>query len=333
MALSHCWRYLRSYFHNETEASWVTNAYRDVQVKEGRLHRKNRRVGFIELFLDLFLVASLSLFTGETDFGDGEKWASYCAFFVGLWSIWNAQVIYDVRFGGEKTDGVAVFWTFLQLVIYGMLAAVAGTFHIGYGLPAHSNPLPNPQLPPWVAPVTQVASSSMVKRSLKVTFGVFAISRFLLFIQYGIVMAQAQRAGRSRRPAFFAMCGLFASGAIFFGAMAASWDKFGDSQAGAITRIILFGIGWLLEYMATISSVLSSSSILIELEYWTERFAALTLVILGEGVFGLFESYRSTFLGPTGGFNPVLVAIVLASVGLYRVLYCESSLTLIFYQF
>jgi low temperature requirement protein LtrA len=115
--------------------------------------------------------------------------------------------------------------------------------------------------------------------------------------------------------------------------MAASWGRFGESRAGAITRISLFGVGWLLEYTATISSVLSASSILIELEYWTERFAALTLVILGEGVFGLFESYRSTFLGPTGGFNPVLIAIVLSSVGLYRVLYCESSLTLIFYQF
>jgi len=65
--------------------------------------------------------------------------------------------------------------------------------------------------------------------------------------------------------------------------------------------------------------------ILIELEYWTERFAALTLVILGEGVFGLFESYRSTFVGPTGGFNSVLIAIVIAAVGLYRVLYCESA--------
>jgi len=143
-----------------------------------------------------------------------------------------------------------------------MLAAVAGSFHIGYGLPAYLNPVPDHEISPYVDPPNQLVDRpSIVRRSLKVTFGVYATSRFLLFIQYGIVMVQARRHDHSRRPAFFAMCGLLASGSLFFAGMTVDWDELGNPRSVAYTRIPILSFGWLIEYTATVASVLSSASV------------------------------------------------------------------------
>jgi low temperature requirement protein LtrA len=203
-----------------------------------------------------------------------------------------------------------------------MLAAIAGVFHIGYGLGSYEDPRLSTQVPQWISPVTPTNDTpAAVKRGLKVASGVYAISRFLLVFQYLIVLYQTRKAGRNIKPPLYAMCGLFVSGSLFFIAMAVTWHEFGQTKPAAILRTTFWALGWTIEYATSTFSAMSSSAVLLEQEYWTERFAALTLVVLGEGVLGLFESYRTAFIGPLGGYSPVTIGIVVAAVALYRLLY------------
>lgn len=72
-------------------------------------------------------------------------------------------MIYDVRYGG--TDGLGVLWNFLQLCTYGILAAVAGVFHVGYGLGSYQDPRLSPDIQQWISPVTPIIDTpDAVKR-------------------------------------------------------------------------------------------------------------------------------------------------------------------------
>jgi low temperature requirement protein LtrA len=55
-----------------------------------------RKVGFQELFYDLFLVAALSVFSGDNDLDRGPDIGAYVVFFAALWAIWASQTVFDV---------------------------------------------------------------------------------------------------------------------------------------------------------------------------------------------------------------------------------------------
>ena len=317
--------YIRRYVRNQTSPPLIWNLFRHGNLAyedNGKARRRDRRVGFLNLFNDLFLVAALGVFTSETDLSDGEKIGSYVTFFIAIWSIWWSQVVFDVRYGGD--DALGILWNLLLLCQYGILGAIAGAFHVGFNLGTYSDPRLDENIPQWISPVQPILDApSAVKRALKVASGVYAISRFLLIFQYLIVLIQAKKAGRNKRPAVYALAGLFMSGCLFFAAMAVSWGAFGDTRGSGIARVILWSAGWIIEYASSTFSAMSSGAVMLEQHYWTERFAALTLVVLGEGVLGIVESYRTSFVGPLGGYRPAIVAIVIAAVALYRVLFCR----------
>lgn len=154
-----------------------------------------------------------------------------------------------------------------------------------------------------------------------------------MIFQYLFVLKQTENAGKSLKPPLYAIGSLFISGCLFFcAAMACTWHSFGDTKVAASMRTLFWCLGFAIEYFGSTASALSSAAVLLEQEYWTERFAALTLIVLGEGVLGLFESYRTAFIGPLGGYSPVTLGIVIAAVALYRLLYrkfCpQSSITI-----
>lgn len=55
-----------------------------------------RKVGFQELFYDLFVVAALSVYSSEDDLASGSSIASYIVFFAAIWAIWASQTVFDV---------------------------------------------------------------------------------------------------------------------------------------------------------------------------------------------------------------------------------------------
>lgn len=274
------------------------------------------------------------VFTRESNFGSGIQIGSYVVFFTILWSVWVSQAFYDVRYGSQ--DRMSWFFGFLNLLVYGYIAASSGNFDVSFGLyPELEENLNVPQYVERIGEATE--DPSAIRRSLLAASAVYAISRFLLLIQYIIILFHAKRAGHSLRPMLVTMTGLVVSGALWFGAMGAD---FTTSRPHAIARLCLWVAGLVIEFSCLIVSSSSSKALYYELEYWTERFAALTLIVIGEGgkpkpasyprlaecsactVVGLFEQFRAVVAGVTTQYRAVTIGQIFAAVGIYRVLYC-----------
>lgn len=79
----------------------------------------------------------------------------------------------------------------------------------------------------------------------------------------------------------YSCIGLVLSSACFFGAMGVS---LGDITRGkAIARLVLWCIGLTCDFTGLMLSSSTSRAIYYQLEYWTERHAAVVLIVLGEG--------------------------------------------------
>lgn len=91
----------------------------------------------------------------------------------------------------------------------------------------------------------------------------------------------ARRAYKSTSAIVYSCAGLAMSSACFFAAMAVS---FGDVTRGkAIARLVLWSMGLTFDFTGLVLSSSTSKAIFYELEYWTERHAAVVLIVLGEG--------------------------------------------------
>lgn len=156
----------------------------------------------------------------------------------------------------------------------------------------------------------------------------------------------ARRAYKSTSAIVYSCAGLAMSSACFFAAMAVS---FGDVTRGkAIARLVLWSMGLTFDFTGLVLSSSTSKAIFYELEYWTERHAAVVLIVLGEGgelrihprgpthpntnpdftvetfllVIGLFENFRSVYTGPATGFRASFIGQIFAAVGIFRIIYC-----------
>lgn len=137
---------------------------------------------------------------------------------------------------------------------------------------------------------------------------------------------RAKKAGVARHSVLIVMLGLTASAtlwAIGFGL------SFSSDRPQSIARISLWSIGLAIEFLATAVSSAHSTALRIELEYWAERFAALTLIIIGEGIIGIYENFKSIL----DGFNLTRFANVFgsifAAVGLYRILFGRLNILIL----
>ncbi|KAL7008309.1 hypothetical protein EMMF5_002038 [Cystobasidiomycetes sp. EMM_F5] len=296
--------------------------HHDIDVDNGRLRRKDIKVGFHELFFDLFFVAALAVYTKEAKLATGADVASYILYFTLLWSTWAANAVYDVRFGSK--DVVNDAFVFLHLLAFGVLAAVSGNFVVGYGL-SHQEESPNLEnVPIFIQRGESEGSSDLQQRSLLAASGVFFVLRILLLLRYAWMYTRAKKAGVARHSVLIVMLGLTASAtlwAIGFGL------SFSSDRPQSIARISLWSIGLAIEFLATAVSSAHSTALRIELEYWAERFAALTLIIIGEGIIGIYENFKSIL----DGFNLTRFANVFgsifAAVGLYRILFAVATIT------
>lgn len=65
--------YSKRFFRNETADKFIANPFTSGGLfeEDGHLRQKEKKVGFLELFYDLFFVAALSLFTRESSLTEG----------------------------------------------------------------------------------------------------------------------------------------------------------------------------------------------------------------------------------------------------------------------
>lgn len=185
-----------------------------------------------------------------------------------------------------------MMWLFgyMQLCVFGVFAAVSGDFDLTMGFASFEDNghVPDEEafhrlttLKHWIRrPTGEIRNASATLRSLKAASFVFATSRLILFVQYLIVLHFAKKHKRDKKPLYWHLGGLLASSFLWYGAFATA---FFESPTAGIIRIVLWTTGLAFEFCCMVVAAATQPAYRLDLEYWAERFSALTLIVLGEG--------------------------------------------------
>ncbi|KAH7338463.1 hypothetical protein B0J17DRAFT_424007 [Rhizoctonia solani] len=215
---------------------------------------------WVNLFYDLAWTATFSSLTQNGQFDSTWDAASYTAFFVVVWWLWASQVLYGANF--YTNDWFHFAAIFLQLGIFGLLAATTRGFDVttyilqSPGLPGILDPKPMSEITDpdrWNSEMTAWVSLRVIAFSI-------AMSRVILLIQYGRVLAYAHFTVRSRRGRAYHVpqhlhilpCGLFISTCLFLVAWGLTRSEFGKTASGAKLTYVLWGSGLVVEVISYI---------------------------------------------------------------------------------
>lgn len=207
---------------------------------------------------------------------------SQVSFFFSVTTV--SQTYFDVRFSNK--DGLTWFYSFLNLLVYGYIAASSGNFQITYGLfpnaiEADASELQDVPLYVERIGAPEPISGDSIQVSLQAVSAVYAISRLLLALQYGRIFIMARRAKKSTAPVVYSVTGLLLSCACFSSAFGVSFGTI--TRGKAIARLGLWSLGLTIDFSSLLLSSSTSKAIYYQLEYWAERHAAVVLIVLGEG--------------------------------------------------
>lgn len=185
-----------------------------------------------------------------------------------------------------------MMWIFgyLQLCVFGVFAAVSGDFDLTMGFSnfEDNGKVPNAhqyenitEMKHWIRrPAGELRNAEATLRSLKAASATFATSRLILVIQYLIVLYFAKKNKRDKKPLYWHIGGLLTSACLWYGAFATA---FSESQGAGIARLVLWTTGLAFEFSCMAAAAATQPAYRLDLEYWAERFSALTLIVLGEG--------------------------------------------------
>lgn len=183
-------------------------------------------------------------------------------------------------------------WIFgyLQLCVFGVFAAVSGDFDLTMGF---ANFQDNGKYPTehqyetitewkhWIRrPAGELKNAQATLRSLQAASATFATSRVIVMIQYLIVLYYARKHKRDKKPLYWHIGGLLTSACLWYAAFATS---FSESHGAGVARLVLWIAGLAFEFACMAAAAATQPAYRLDLEYWAERFSALTLIVLGEG--------------------------------------------------
>ncbi|KAJ4212861.1 hypothetical protein NW759_011502 [Fusarium solani] len=233
----------------------------------------------VELFYDLWFVANLNVFTTLHPITDVTNLGSFIRYFLLLWITWLATTVFDVRFG---QDGV-----------FERIARAAHlTVMIGFS-----------------AGGVSFSQTKQLQPIFKVMSLCLMCSRFVLAIQYGVVLFYARRNRRSRNNLALAVLLHLVPAFIYMGAtiaMARGSNAEIDYLWWAVALAELAAI----MVHATLSKTVSFSG-----THLTERLNLLTLIVIGEGIIILAKTITKivqyTYLkDPTTSWSSALFGLI-----------------------
>ena len=219
--------------------------------------RKRETSSILELFYDLWVVATLNVFTSAHEITARDELASFLQYIFLLWTTWFLVVIYDVRF---LEDSVVERVT--RAVQLGVLLVFV-------------------QAAPFFDPAAQTRG---VFASLSL---VLASSRLVLAGQYGIVLWQTRyfAQGRTGLTAVLATHVLAAS---LYAIVSVAFFVQENSPAYVAWMVLST-----FEIVANLVIAMMSRVVSFEGSHLPERLSQLTLVVLGEGVINLARDLTS----------------------------------------
>ncbi|KAL2273100.1 hypothetical protein FJTKL_05576 [Diaporthe vaccinii] len=219
--------------------------------------RKRETSSILELFYDLWVVATLNVFTSAHDITTRAELASFLQYIFLLWTTWFLVVAYDVRF---LEDSVVERLT--RAVQLGVLLVFV-------------------QAAPFFDPADQTRD---VFASLSL---VLAFSRLVLAGQYGIVLWQTRCFGQGR-AGLVAVLAIHVLAASLYAIVSAAFFVHENSPAYVAWVVVST-----FEIVANLIVAMTSRVVSFEGSHLPERLSQLTLVVLGEGVINLARDLTS----------------------------------------
>ncbi|KAL2063186.1 hypothetical protein VTL71DRAFT_6258 [Oculimacula yallundae] len=233
----------------------------------------------IELFYDLFFVANLTTFSSIHEINDRKALTSYVGFFCVLWFTWCQVTLFDVRFVADSIVDRAAKAAHLGVMVG--LAVVGPNFH-----------------------PTEYEKNVMRTMSL-----ILMLSRFVLAIQYLLVLIQVRKYSHTKLPLALVAGSNFAAACIYLGITFSLQEErsYGYRAFYAIPIVeIAFNIA-----VSSYWKVLSFKG-----TYLVQRMSLLTMIILGEGVIVVSKTIskivknHNAWDGPTIGTIVAAIAII-----------------------
>lgn len=219
--------------------------------------RKRETSSILELFYDLWVVATLNVFTSAHEITTRDELASFLQYIFLLWTTWFLVVAYDVRF---LEDSVVERLT--RAVQLGVLLVFV-------------------QAAPFFEPAEQTRG---VFASLSL---VLAFSRLVLAGQYGIVLWQTRYFGQGR-AGLSAVLATHVLAASLYAIVSAAFFVHENSPAYVAWMVVST-----FEIVANLVIAMMSRVVSFEGSHLPERLSQLTLVVLGEGVINLARDLTS----------------------------------------
>jgi hypothetical protein len=185
-------------------------------------------------------------------------------------------MLYDVRF--ETGDVIHRVFKFAQLLLLAAFAAFAGRFDVYYGFPNDYG------LESDTTDIVYTTRQSGFTAFRGMTI-IYFISRIVMGLQYMLLYFYARRKNYPASNQFLLqIAALVVSAMMWLGSYFMEGDDVNDAA-----RIAKFGLwygGIFIELIATVLTWLRCRVTGFRHTHITERFATLTLLILGEGVIG-----------------------------------------------
>lgn len=219
--------------------------------------RKRETSSILELFYDLWVVATLNVFTSAHEITTRDELASFLQYIFLLWTTWFLVVAYDVRF---LEDSVVERLT--RAVQLGVLLVFV-------------------QAAPYFEPAEQTRG---VFASLSL---VLAFSRLVLAGQYGIVLWQTRYFAQGR-TGLVVVLATHVLAASLYAIVSAAFFVHDNSPAYVAWMVVST-----FEIVANLVVAMMSRVVSFEGSHLPERLSQLTLVVLGEGVINLARDLTS----------------------------------------
>ncbi|OTA59311.1 hypothetical protein K449DRAFT_397599 [Hypoxylon sp. EC38] len=272
--------------HEETEDVNPEKGSRDTP----KFHKPHAATNF-ELFYDLWFVANLNVFTSVHDISNFSRFTSFIGYMVLLWTTWGLTTLYDVRFTADS------IWERCCKAVH--LGVMIGFAEIG------TNFDPNDQI------VSVFRAMSLF----------LAVSRFVLFLQYGMVTFQIRKYADGKRPMFFTALLHLIAAAIYFGV------SFRYNLGKSSRVFLVWYIGGVVEMSLHLSFSQMAHVLTFLGTHLGERLNLLTLVILGEGCIILAKSItllvKDTYLKDSTYtiWSSTLIGLVTAGTALIYIIF------------
>lgn len=292
------------YVNNE-KARYVPFSVSPFQEPESQGREETERPPeWLELAGDLAWTASFSSVTSNTTVtGPMAVW-NYGVFFALTWHLWATQITYDIKYYTNDWWHRALFAS--QLAIYAILAALSGSFNIGWEINGDTmNPFTgnNTALTGQAIRENEVLS---MKRSLSGINMVLFISRMFLLLQYLRVIWYRRQSKQLWSWRFYLPpASIFTAGCIFLGCFIMLQDTDG-SESVAITQLALWGLAISIQALAAAFTPEDEAEVLKSKSTLTHRLSALTVIILGEGLNGICGTLRNNV--NSLGLTPRMIA-------------------------